>query len=152
MDPVSSQRAPLKRRLLRAAGLLALIVLGCSGLYYFVLHDFSDTATGSPRYAARWRAILEQYPDPESAQAAHPEIRAKRFPNGEWVFGVDRDSHRNSDGGTVVVKDSTGKVRVFFGHVCGCQIAHPMSSSNSLEEFYSHKDWRIHRFEEQSTP
>ena len=104
---------------MRWRGWLTLVCIGVIGfgVYWFSPRDDAAQAKGSPEYAARWRAAFGQFPDPETAQAAHPEVMAKRFPNGEWAFGVDRDSHKYPDGGPVVVKGSTGRVRAFFGHL-----------------------------------
>jgi hypothetical protein len=124
-------------------GLIAVAV------YLWFPRDYSDQAYGSPEYAARWRAVLEPLPDPETAQASHPEVMGRRFPNGEWAFGVDRDSHRFKDGGTIVVKDSTGRVRAFFGHVCGSgRLGGWLREANSLEEFYNSDQWRVFQFHE----
>jgi hypothetical protein len=63
---------------------------------------------------------MEPITNPEMAVRLHPDWAAIRFPNGEWVFGRGIDSHWFSVGrGTLVVKDSRGRVRIFFGHVCG---------------------------------
>jgi hypothetical protein len=99
--------------------------------------DYSATAKGSPEYAAQWRDALTQFSDPDHAAAKHPEVSVQRFHNGEWVFGVCRDSHSHADGGTIVVKDSNGKVRAFFGHVCGGGFLDGrMALTHSLSEFY----------------
>jgi hypothetical protein len=114
---------------------LGLLAVGA----YFVLppRDYSDTAKGSSAYVARWRSAFEPLADPESAQARYAEVVARRFDGGDWVFGVCRDSHSHRDGGSVVVKDSTGKVRAFFGHVCGDQwLAHALRDFKTLDEFY----------------
>lgn len=101
-------------------------------------HDYSETAKGSPEYAAKWREVFDGVADPDDAHAHYPEVQFKRFGKGEWVFGVSRDSHRFPDGGTIVVKDSTGRVRAFFGHVCGPgRLAMMMDPATSLEEFYN---------------
>jgi hypothetical protein len=128
------------------AGLVGLVI------YLTVPTDYSDRAYGSPEYAARWRATLDALPDPEAAQAEHPEVVGKRFPNGEWAFGVDRDSHRYRDGGTVVIKDSKGRVRVFFGHVCGGILAGVLQRAKSLDDIYADDQWRVHHFNEYRFP
>src|SRR5262245_32133670 len=106
------------RLLALLVGVLALLVSICLGLRAFLI-DYSSVAKGSPEYAERWRESFEEVAGPDEAKAATPDMAYKRYPNGEWVFGVCRCSHRYRDGGTIVVKDSKGRVRAFFGHVCG---------------------------------
>lgn len=63
---------------------------------------------------------MEPIPDPDAALQLHPEWAAVRFPSGEWLFGCGVNSHGFGPGhGTLVLKDSRGQVRIFFGHVCG---------------------------------
>lgn len=76
-------------------------------------------SSGSVTAAQLWRKRFAGLADPEAARAAHPEVVGKRFRDGRWAFGVSLDSHGSPDGGTIVLKDSTGAVRAFFGHVCG---------------------------------
>ena len=109
---------------------------------------------GDEHYARIWKHRIESLPDPETAKAHFSEIQARSFPNGEWVFGVSSDSHGSYWGGTIVIKDSNGKVRVFFGHVCG---PHRLEwgfgrKSGSLDEFYGNEDWSQFDFKEQSLP
>ena len=149
---------PLKRRLaLKQFALAAAASIVAFGLVGFAVfrwlpQDHSGQARGSPEYAERWRAILEPLPDPETAQTARPEVRSRRFPNGEWAFGVGRDSHKYRDGGTIVVKDSTDRVRAFFGHVCGDgMLEMVLRRAKSLGEFYNDEylqgfQFREHQF------
>ncbi len=74
---------------------------------------------GSVAHANVWRERFQQVGDPDAARKAFAGIVAKRFSGGEWVFGVSEDSHASPEGGTIVLKDSRGRVRAFFGHVCG---------------------------------
>lgn len=74
---------------------------------------------GSESYALKWSAKLEDINSVEEAYSKHSNIYVKNFDNGEWVFGVSSDSHSNPWGGTIVLKDSNGKIRSYFGHVCG---------------------------------
>ncbi len=125
------------RSLFVLTSVLALVLglyIGISSLF----RDYSDVATGSPDLAAKWKAAFEGIDNPEDAQAAFPEVAVRRFTNGEWWFGISRDSHRYPDGGTVVFKDSTGKVRAFFGHVCGSRALECSmpSERRSLDDFY----------------
>jgi hypothetical protein len=129
-------------------GCLIAVVSTFGGLlfagWYLFPRDYSDTAKGSPEYAVKWKEAFEALNTPEDAQARYPEVVTKRFDNGEWLFGIGRDSHWYRDGGTIVVKDSTGKIRAFFGHVCGPTFleAH-LGRPKSLEEFYNPKGWRM---------
>ena len=112
--------------------------------------------TGSPEYASQWRDIFEGISSPEIAQARYPEVQARRFPNGEWIYGVCRDSHEHQDGGTVVVKDSGGNIHAFFGHVCGSEfLASDLMHRDpkSLDEFYRLGPWELfkeHPFRQRS--
>ncbi len=74
--------------------------------------------------AVKLRPVVEAMPEPvESFGDRDKQTVGIRFPNGEWVTGVTKDSHGLYSewfgGGTVVLKDSSGRVRCFFGHVCG---------------------------------
>jgi hypothetical protein len=78
--------------------------------------------SGSPELAAEWQAVLT--PLTPTASELHkdpPDLEFVTFPNGEWIIGFAQNSHGISvrGGGTLVVKDSRGNVRAFFGHVCG---------------------------------
>ena len=98
---------------------------------------------GDRGFAEKWYHRLQTLPDLETAQAAYPEIEGKRFQNGEWVFGVSADSHGSYWGGTIVVKDSTGRIRVFFGHVCGRRRLESaiFQRVESLQAFDDHPEW-----------
>jgi hypothetical protein len=88
--------------------------------------------------------------DPEVASARYPAVEWKRFSNGEWVFGVSSDSHTSSKGGTIVLKDSSGKIHTYFGHVCGPRRLECMfqMQCDSLKSFYELSDWSIHDLKE----
>jgi hypothetical protein len=75
--------------------------------------------TGSLEYAQLWSKRFQALRSIQQAHATYPEVRSRTFPNGEWIFLVSANSHRNPWGGTVVTKDSHGQVHTFFGHVCG---------------------------------
>ena len=109
----------------RVAAITALVLLGIGGLVVYAL-TATEISTwvfgygeGSPEYARWWGTAFRKVSDPESAKALYPEVAVKRFDNGEWIFGISLDSHASIRGGTIVLKDSTGRVRAFFGHVCG---------------------------------
>jgi hypothetical protein len=149
-----------KRPTLVILGGLALLTSPCWGgvgfLFGYVTYikqfvwtaeDRAHKGEGHPSDARKWRTLLEPIPDLDACERGHPELTSSpsfvkiRFPNGEWVFGVASDSHAWFDnrGGTVVLKDSRGLIRVFFGHVCGA--GSPMYSysgqAKSLDEFYT---------------
>lgn len=102
-----------------AFGVVLLVPSGFLGLY---VAASGGSNRGSPRLAAEWKAELSTYANPDEATAANPEVIVVRFRDSDqWVMGLTRSSHGmwKRGGGTMVVKDSTGAVRVFFGHVCG---------------------------------
>ncbi len=126
-----------RRTVLWIVAMGTVLIIGFPILFvglYFV----STGGTGSADEAIRLKKIIERIPDPESGEGCDSEYAAKRFPNGEWVLGIGRDSHsmmsKYRGGGTVVVKDSRGRVRCFFGHVCGCGMQ--TFDARSLDEFY----------------
>jgi hypothetical protein len=99
-------------------GLCAIMLCASLGVLAAV---FAVNDRGSSELAAKWKAELTEYSSPDVAQARNPDVIVIRFGNGEWVFGLCRNSHGawTRGGGTVVVKDSKGQIRAFFGHVCG---------------------------------
>jgi hypothetical protein len=128
-----------------------LFVLGCAILPVLALAAFLELmiwpapfsmGNGSPTYAKKWKARLDELPDPESARAKYDEIVVKRYGNNEWIFGVSANSHSSIDGGTIVVRDSRGDIHAFFRHVCGDSRALQMGfdSARSLDGFY-HSEW-----------
>lgn len=98
---------------------------------------------GLPSAARRLKAEMESAPDPDAARQSHPEWVVVRLTRGEWVFGYGLDSHRQvrAGRGTLVTKDSRGRVRCFFGHVCGdhgTELAfRQFEHVQTLDEFYS---------------
>jgi hypothetical protein len=105
---------------------------------------------GSPSYALECIAEFAGIDSVDQAEKTISQFRSRststgewassrKFDNGQWVFGVCRDSHSSRHGGTVVVKDSRGDVRVFFGHVCGAlQLSMPINEEEveDLDGFY----------------
>lgn len=97
-------------------------------------------------------AEVDRYSDPDKAVAENRWWTSKRFPNGEWVFGYGVDSHGFELGrGTTVIKDSKGRVRVYFGHVCGRntpieECAERATSLNDFDrriaEFSTVREWK----------
>lgn len=132
----TSRRRTTLWLLIGCAGLL-LLPFGCYGLWWSV--SVSNNR-GSPELAAEWRDALLAAAGPDEAAAADPDIVVLRFPNGEWVFGKSQDSHGiwRRGGGTLVVRDSRGRVRAFFGHMCGPRyLAFEFGSDYpSLDAFY----------------
>lgn len=144
----------------RVVALILLVLFVAMGITAFLLTStfFSAMAfgmgKGDPRYAARWRDRLSALPD--SAKAAYSSIQSKRFPNGEWIFGVSSDSHDSHWGGTIVVKDSTGQIHTYFGHVCGPnRLEYMFHKTQSLREFYALPDFgtfHLREFEFRNPP
>jgi hypothetical protein len=125
--------------------ILGIVILAAlavaSPIALFVVYLVTNDEDHSPEAADRLRAIVEPIADPESGLWSDREFRFKRFENGEWVLGVSRDSHgwmsKYRGGGTVVVKDSRGQLRCFFGHVCGPGgHEYYMTQARSLDSFY----------------
>ena len=98
--------------------LVLLVPVAFFALYAFV--SFGSDA-GSPELAAEWRDELASYESPQTAMLADAAIEHVTFDNGDWLIGRAQDSHGmwRRGGGTMVVFDSNGESRVFFGHVCG---------------------------------
>jgi hypothetical protein len=98
---------------------------------------------GLPSAGHRLKAEMESIPDPVTALQLHPDWATIRFPNGEWVFGHGIDSHGFATGhGTLVIKDSRGKVRIYFGHVCGENMPLDFGwdfirNAKTLDDFYT---------------
>jgi len=117
-----------------AAGIVAVVMI--SG-------PMGPRADGSVKEASKLKPIVAAIADPESGVGSHPNYGFMRFDNGEWVLGIARDSHGFmagfDGGGTVVVKDNRGRLRCFFGHVCGPRFLWMEGSgSGSLDEFDNH--------------
>jgi hypothetical protein len=126
----------IRFRLLTLMLLMAAIALGLLAIR--ALNSGPEMGRGSTEHAAKWKGIFENLFDPELVKTRYPFGATKRYADGSWIFGVSEDSHAGRDGGTIVVKDSTGKVRAFFGHVCGPDMLQDViSRSSSLAEFYS---------------
>lgn len=64
------------------------------------------------------------------------------FTNGNWIVLRCANSHENPWGGTLVTRDSTGKTRVFFGHVCGAETLRGNSFDEAYSNLISHMDRR----------
>jgi hypothetical protein len=127
--------------------ILALVGLCVVAFLFSCMGGFGD---GSRAEAARLRPVVAAVRDPESGRGIDPEYFAKRFPNGEWIVGISRDSHApfNLRGGTAVTKDSRGQVRCFFGHVCGPRgFEFLFADARTLDEAYREITVTCHRTE-----
>ncbi len=86
--------------------------------------------------AKELRREVEAVPDPDTLPK-DDMWAAVKCANGEWVLGVSTDSHGMYSqwlgGGTVVLKDSRGRVRCFLGHVCGVWTNDVYSKSKPFE-------------------
>jgi hypothetical protein len=87
----------------------------------FLDNDRWGYSGGLPSAGRRLKAEMEAIPDPDTALRLHPDWAVIRCDNGEWLFGYGLDSHSffRREKGTLVTKDSHGRVRIYFGHVCG---------------------------------
>lgn len=129
------------RRQKAVVGVIALLAILVSPVGVLIVYLLTSGGIGSPEEAIRLKAIIEQYDGPETSGTGRDDYAAKRFSNNEWVLGLGRDSHeimsKYNGGGTLVVKDSRGHIRCFFGHVCGPGDHQSfMARANSLDEFY----------------
>lgn len=109
--------------------------------------------SGSPALAAEWCNDLAEYSRPAEAAADNSEIEHIKFPNGDWLIGRSRNSHGlwRRGGGTVVIRDSRGDTRVFFGHVCGEKIlTWAFGEHSDLSSFY--RSVKEHEFTEHHLP
>jgi hypothetical protein len=129
------RRSLLARLLVIAVLLTSPCWIGCGGLLFHswyihwivytaedraFLRDRGEYKEGVPSVARRLSAQMAQLRDPDAALDYHPDWFAIRCLNGEWLFGYGVNSHGFAPGrGTLVLKDSRGRVRVFFGHICG---------------------------------
>jgi len=94
---------------------------------------------GSRWLARRW---IKRFADVDSPSEALEKYRVghREFADGSWIVATALASHGNPFGGTVVTKDSTGRTRVFFGHVCtGLRVNRPLQDPqiSSLDEVFS---------------
>src|SRR5262245_25362583 len=103
------------------AALAGSVLLACGGFFVLWAAASGGSDRGSPELAAEWRAALLAAPGPDEAAATDPDVVVLRFANGEWAFGKSQSSHGawRRGGGTLVIRDSRGHVRAFFGHMCG---------------------------------
>jgi hypothetical protein len=119
---------------------LAIFAVCMSVASFFAVWVFTaaGSSKGSPALAAEWRQELSAYQTPAEGKAADNSMFVLRFTTDEWVFGRAQSSHGiwRRGGGTVVIKDSKGNVRTFFGHVCGSGHLPSFSKLFSLSEFY----------------
>lgn len=132
---------------------LRVMLPALAAYFLYPCMDQPDWTPARQEFALKWRATIKCYPEPELARAKQREIVARRFDTKEWVFGVCRDAQGITDGGALVVKDSTGQTRVFFGQGClSSTLPLMMLESKSLADFYSHDMWAIFQFLEYELP
>lgn len=118
---------------------LALMFLLAASIFALWLEFAAVIDRGSPELAGEWRADLETYATPEDASQADPTIQIVKFENGDWVMGRAQNSHGfwHRGGGTMVIKDSRGKIQAFAGHVCGPNFL-SFAQKPSLDAFYKY--------------
>jgi hypothetical protein len=148
--PPPKPRTTATRLVVAALVGMGLFVATC---YFFAAFLITIVDTGSPQLASEWKVTLAPLDDLDSARKAYPGIAGKRFDNGEWAFGFCHDSHKQmrftSQGGTLVVKDSRGATRVFFGHVCGREFLQgQLNRAKSLDDFYDRclAEWKFEEY------
>jgi hypothetical protein len=114
------------------------LVIASPFLAFCALVALFSGGTGSPEEAIRLKPVVESIADPESGDGCDPEYYAQRFPDGSWVLGIGRDSHAFfHGGGTMVLKDSRGHIRCFFGHVCGPRgVRLVIDDARSVDDMY----------------
>ncbi len=157
-SPAFSEWSQMKRFFLATAVAVAVGVLLWLGLSRSIpfLGALDQGRSGSFRYARQWRTQLlacQSLDDVKQhfncvkwvpigrGSATMVEVTAvvpgrvdaliKSFPDGKWIACAYGDSHGARGGGTVVARDSDGKVHVFFGHVCG----RPFAEGNTVEDY-----------------
>ena len=138
------------------------IVLVCVAAVFVIMPMLaSSPRTGSKEYARIWRDRLlvcqsledvrnsftcfevnktpegriEYIPEEEPTED-RPFALIESFSDGKWIACVHSCTHSHHQvpgGGTVVSKDSDGRVRVFLGHICDRLHA----TGETLPEFYS---------------
>ena len=85
------------------------------------------------RYRANPGGFYTYIRDPNTFKDGNTWALLYDFPNGDWIAMTYANSHNTWGGGTVVTRDNTGDIKIFFGHVCGT----PPSHGESLEELYA---------------
>jgi hypothetical protein len=141
-----------RQKLYWALGIsFAVIAILCCVAGALLLHLFTGINNdGSMELAQEWKKELQRFVSLEEAKVKMPEIQGAKFENGEWVIGLCRDSHGNlrPGGGTMVLKDSRGKTRLFFGHVCGQNYLDMMvTKRKSLDDFYNNMAPAMNEYE-----
>jgi hypothetical protein len=111
-----------KRKTIRVIVALVTLLIATPFVLFFV-YIFTSGGEGSLAVAQQLKLKLESIPSPEAGKGSDFEYFWHRFPDGEWMIGISRDSHgffsKYRGGGTVVFKDSRGAIRCYFGHCCG---------------------------------
>ncbi len=103
---------------------------------FFLVPMLIPDGSGSEAYAREWSAKFKDINSFEEARKRYPGIDFFYYPDDSWVFGVCKNSHGHIDGGTIVIKDSNGKISCYFGHVCGEGFLRVIMKDVSLKEFY----------------
>jgi len=85
--------------------------------------------------------------DPNTYKEGQTSALLCEFPGGQWLAAAYASSHGHWGGGTVVTRDSTGCIRVFFGHVCGRPHIHGETLDDAYAQF-SDPEWQEVSLEE----
>ena len=119
---------------------IILLILGLFGLSFFFWYHFT-MGNGSKSFAYQWYKKLKNInyiQDFKYIQDKYPFLLLHKFPeNDQWIIGICDDSHSSPWGGTIVIHDSEGKTRCFFGHVCGNNFLHiVLLNVKNIKELY----------------
>lgn len=87
-------------------------LLACQSLDEVKQHFNCFIIEGRADGAVMWVPVTETV-------KGRPRALLKSFPDGRWIACAHADSHSEPGGGTIVSRDSTGEIHVFFGHVWG---------------------------------
>jgi hypothetical protein len=112
-----------RRKKMLVTGILLLLgTMACLVAAMFINGVVGVTDSGDPELASEWKTVLTPLTlSTGEIRKEHSGLEVVSFPNGEWVIGFAQNSHGLfvRGGGTFVVKDSRGHIRIFFGHICG---------------------------------
>jgi hypothetical protein len=120
-------------------GLLPVALLVGFFISWWAISDGSDE--GSVSLAREWRTELQSIQTPEEAAEKRLPFFVIRLQHGDWIIGRTQPSHGiwYRGGGTVVLKDSRGRIQAFHGHVCvpwSGSVSPPDADSLTLDEYY----------------
>lgn len=114
------------------------------GIITLIVLSSLPMGKGSESFARKWTSKLKNIESVNEFKKEYPEESYIELPSGDWAVGVSSDSHASPWGGTVVIKDSSGNTRSFFGHVCGSRYLtmffNDKLEHKNLEDLYKFTD------------